>query len=248
MTAEGDAVGAATAYGQLRTMIVEGRYGPGERLVEQRIASELGQSRTPVREAVAKLVQEGLVSVFPQAGTFVARIPLDDLPEALVIRSALEETSARLAAARGTEADIAAVSAVLAAARAAAARGDQDAFHAADEAFHAAVADAAGYPGLWHVVERVKLQVDRFRRLTLPEAGRFARVLAEHDAVLRAIARRDQGCHSGSVPSTTLSSTVRLSASMKCWCTIPMPAASAARGWPGARGAPKTSMLPASAT
>ena len=51
-------------------------------------------------------------------------------------------------------------------------------------------------------------------------------------------ARRENGCHSGSVPSITLSSTLRLSASVKCWCTMPMPAASAAFGWPGGSGRP----------
>ena len=64
----------------------------------------------------------------------------------------------------------------------------------------------------------------------------------------RAARRRDHGRHSGSVPSITLSSTLRLSASVKCWCTMPMPAASAALGWPGCKGWPNTSMQPASAS
>ena len=64
----------------------------------------------------------------------------------------------------------------------------------------------------------------------------------------RAAARRVKGCASDSLPSMTLSSTLRLSASVKCWCTMPMPAASAARGLPGGSGAPKASMWPTSAT
>ncbi|MCY1211571.1 hypothetical protein D9M72_232850 [compost metagenome] len=64
----------------------------------------------------------------------------------------------------------------------------------------------------------------------------------------RAAARRETGRHSGSVPIVTLSSTLRLSASVKCWCTMPTPAASAALGLPGGRGEPKTSMRPSSAT
>ncbi len=67
-------------------------------------------------------------------------------------------------------------------------------------------------------------------------------------SLARAAARRDSGHHSGSVPSITLSSTLRLSASVKCWCTMPMPAASAAFGWPGGSGSPKTSIEPSSAT
>ena len=63
----------------------------------------------------------------------------------------------------------------------------------------------------------------------------------------RAVLRRVKGCHSGSEPSITLSSTLRLSANVKCWCTMPMPAASAAFGSPGGSGRPNTVMLPASA-
>ncbi|MGI3903340.1 MAG: GntR family transcriptional regulator [Janthinobacterium lividum] len=173
---------------ELREAIASLRLAPGVPILEKDLAQTYGVSRTPVREAMAKLVEEGLVSVFPQAGTFVSRIPFHDLPEALVIRRSLEETSARLAAVKGRADGIAAA---LAAARAVAAAGDEAQFHAADEAFHAAVAEAAGYPGLWLVVQQVKVQVDRFRRLTLPQAGRFTRVLAEHEAVLKAIAARD---------------------------------------------------------
>ena len=175
--------------GDLRDAIASLRLRPGAPILEKDLAQAYGVSRTPVREAVATLVQEGLVSVFPQAGTFVSRIPFHALPEALVIRRALEETSARLAAQEGSGG--AGIAAALADARAAASAGDADAFHAADERFHAAVAEAAGYPGLWHVVQQVKVQVDRFRRLTLPQAGRFARVLDEHEGVLRAIAARE---------------------------------------------------------
>jgi DNA-binding GntR family transcriptional regulator len=67
-------------------------------------------------------------------------------------------------------------------------RGDRDRFHAADDAFHAAIADAAGYPGIWQLIEQVKVQVDRFRRLTLPVPGRMVRVVDEHAAVVAAMA------------------------------------------------------------
>lgn len=183
----------------LRDAIASLRLRPGAAILEKDLAQIYGVSRTPVREAIAKLVQEGLVSVFPQAGTFVSRIPLHELPETLVIRSSLEATSARLAASHGSETGFAAVAAVLDAARKAASDGDEDAFHRADEAFHAAIAEAAGYPKLWQIVQQVKVQVDRFRRLTLPQAGRFARVLAEHEAVFQAIVNRDAAAASAAM-------------------------------------------------
>jgi DNA-binding GntR family transcriptional regulator len=173
--------------GELRASIASLRLLPGQAINEREIAAGYGVSRTPVHEAVLKLAEEGLIAIFPQAGTFVARIPLHALPEGIIIRRALEETSARLAAANAQPDDISAIEHTLQDLRRAAEQGDRQAFHQSDEDFHEAVAAAAGYPGLWRVTQQVKVQVDRFRRLTLPQEGRMARVLAEHQAVLSAI-------------------------------------------------------------
>ena len=167
------------------------RRRPGEAVSEKEIAATYGVSRTPVREAVLRLADEGLVEIFPQSGTFVARIPVSALPEAIVVRKALEETTARLAAERATREQIAGIDATLKRQREFAGRGDREAFHAADEAFHAAVAEAAGHPRIWTLVQQVKVQVDRFRQLTLPQKGRMALVIREHAAVAAAIRRRD---------------------------------------------------------
>ena len=74
----------------LRQRIVEMSMLPGERVVERDIAEEFGTSRTPVHEAVQRLADEGLIEVIPRSGTFVARIPLDQLEEANLVRHALE--------------------------------------------------------------------------------------------------------------------------------------------------------------
>jgi GntR family transcriptional regulator, rspAB operon transcriptional repressor len=144
-----------------------------------------------VREAVRKLADEGLIEIFPQSGTFAARIPLAALPETIVIRKALEETSARLAAERGTRSQIIAFLAQLERQREASIAGDRNAFHQADEAFHSAVAEAAGYRGIWTLVEQVKVHVDRYRRLTLPQEGRMARAIREHAAIAAAVQSGD---------------------------------------------------------
>ncbi|KMO38364.1 GntR family transcriptional regulator [Methylobacterium tarhaniae] len=175
---------------ELRARIASLEMCPGDPINEKELARQYGVSRTPVHEAVLKLAEEGLVAIFPQSGTFVALIPYADLPEAIIIRRSLEETSARLAAERGGAAGLAAIDRAMAV-LAATCEGDPEAFHQADEAFHAGVAQAAGYPGIWRQVQQVKVQVDRFRRLTLPQAGRFTRVVDEHGAVRDAIASRD---------------------------------------------------------
>jgi GntR family transcriptional regulator, rspAB operon transcriptional repressor len=182
---------ATTIYAGLRDQLVSMVRRPGEPILEKEIAAAHGVSRTPVREAVLRLADEGLIDIFPQSGTFVSRIPLAALPEAMVIRRTLEETSARLAAERATLAQIAAIEAVLKRQREVSARGDQDAFHHADEAFHAAIAEAAGLPRLWTLVQQVKVQVDRVRRLTLPQKGRMPLLIREHAAVAGAIRKRD---------------------------------------------------------
>lgn len=178
-------------HAMLRDDIVSMRRLPGDPIVEKEFAETYGVSRTPVREALLRLASEGLVDIFPQSGTFVAHIPLRALPEAIVIRVALEETSARLAAERSTRSQIIGIHAIVEKLRESEASGDREDFHQADERFHAAIADMAGYPGIWTIVQQVKVQVDRYRRLTLPQAGRMRRVIEEHSAIVEAIEARD---------------------------------------------------------
>jgi DNA-binding GntR family transcriptional regulator len=132
-----------------------------------------------------------LIEIFPQSGTFAARIPLASLPEAIVIRKALEQTSVRHAAQRASRSQIVAISAILERQREAERAGDRDGFHLSDEAFHAAIADASGYPGIWKLVQQVKVHVDRYRRLTLPQEGRMERVVGEHALILAGIEAAD---------------------------------------------------------
>jgi GntR family transcriptional regulator, rspAB operon transcriptional repressor len=182
---------AQQVYQQLRAEILGLHRKPGEPISEKDLAQAHGVSRTPVREAVLKLASERLIEVFPQSGTFVARIPLSDLPETIVIRSALEEASVRHAAERATADQVARLSAIIDRQRAMAAAADRDGFHLADEDFHAALSEAAGLPGVWTLIQQVKVQIDRYRRLTLPEPGRMERVIGEHAAVVAAIAAHD---------------------------------------------------------
>ena len=166
-------------YREVREEIVSLRRKPGEPIVERQIALKRGVSRTPVREALLRLSDEALVDIFPQSGTFVARIPVSALPEAILMRTALEQTTARLAAERADAAEVARLNGLIDRQRRLAARGERDRFHAADEAFHAAIAAAAGHPGIWRFIEQVKIQVDRYRRLTLPVPGRMGQVVDE---------------------------------------------------------------------
>jgi GntR family transcriptional regulator, rspAB operon transcriptional repressor len=185
------ATASARIYSDLRGDLVSLQRRPGEVVSEAEIALSYGVSRTPVREAILKLSDEGLLEIFPQSGIFVSRIPIAALPEAIIIRKALEETTARLAAERATSSQVLILHAILERQREADAADDRDAFHHADETFHATIAEVAGYPGIWTLIQQVKVHVDRYRRLTLPQQGRIARTILEHEAILGAIEAHD---------------------------------------------------------
>jgi DNA-binding GntR family transcriptional regulator len=175
----------------LRQRIVEMSMLPGARVVERDIAEEFGTSRTPVHEAVQRLADEGLIEVMPRSGTFVSRIPLDQLEEANLVRHALETAVIEKAAERADADGAARLHAILGEQEAAIAARDTRAFHRADERFHAALTELSGYPGVWPIILQAKTQMDRYRQLTLPLEGRMAGVLDEHRAVVAAIEARD---------------------------------------------------------
>ena len=137
---------AARIHAELRDRIVSFALPPGASLSEPEIAAAFGVSRTPVREALLRLAEEELVDIYPQSGTFVARLSASVAQDAMVIRKALERIIVREAAERATPADIVELDAILARQRVAAEFNDIEGFHAADEAMHECVATIAGRP------------------------------------------------------------------------------------------------------
>jgi DNA-binding GntR family transcriptional regulator len=182
---------AAAIYERLYADILSLRMPPGMSLQEKRIAEDFGVSRTPVREALLRLSEGGLVDIYPQSGTVVSRVPVSAIPEAVVVRKALEGTTVEAAAAIASAADVARLDAIIARQKAHSAVGNASSFHEEDEAFHEAIAQIAGYPGIWAILKTVKVQIDRARRLTLPVLGRMTNVVSEHIIIRDAIAAHD---------------------------------------------------------
>ncbi|KQV80050.1 GntR family transcriptional regulator [Rhizobium sp. Root1220] len=176
-------------YGDILSL----RMPPGMALQEKRIAEDFGVSRTPVREALLRLSEGGLVDIYPQSGTVVARVPVSSIPEAVVVRKALEGTTVCRAAEIAAAIDVSRLDAIIARQKALAVLGDTSGFHEEDEAFHEAIAQVAGYPGIWTILKTVKVQIDRARRLTLPVLGRMDNVVREHTVIRDAIAAHDIG-------------------------------------------------------
>ncbi|TYC63673.1 GntR family transcriptional regulator [Rhodobacterales bacterium] len=178
-------------YRDLRDDIMNVALAPGAPILEKEVTERYGISRTPVREAILRLAEERLVNVFPKSGTFVSRIPVSELREAIVARKALEEVCVREATAKASKSRLMELRAIVQREQELAENGDEHAFHDADNAFHSGIAAAAGYPGIWTMIEKIRIQVERYRRLTLPQKGRMQLVVSEHSAVLDAIETGD---------------------------------------------------------
>ena len=182
---------ADAIHQRLRNSIVTLALAPGQPISEQDLAAVEGVSRTPVREAILRLAKERLVEVVPKSGTYVARIPISALLEAIVVRRALEGITTRAAASQATPNHIAELREILEHQTKVSRAGDFEEFYHADESFHAAIARIGRYPGVWDLVQQVKVHVDRYRRLTLPHEDRMDRVIEEHRNVVQAIEAGD---------------------------------------------------------
>lgn len=167
----------------------------GTLLSESELSRQLQVSRTPVREAIVRLVDAGLVQVLPQVGTLVARIRMADVEEARFVRETLEVAALDLVC-RMSSRDVSTLRELLDRQEDAHRRHDLDDFFAADEAMHMEIFALSGYPGAWQAVQRKKLQLDRIRRLSLPEPSAIRELIDEHRLIVDAIeaGRSAVGC------------------------------------------------------
>ena len=181
---------AEQVFRTLRSSIVTMQLTPATALSEQEIADRLEVSRQPVREAFIKLSEIGLVRVLPQRGTYVVKISAKAVTDARFVREAVECAIARRAAEGIAKPAVDALRAVIADQRKAARRGDAEQFFVLDEAFHRGLAQAADCTYAWKVIEEAKAQMDRVRFLSIPDATPTERLIAQHQAILDAIAAR----------------------------------------------------------
>jgi DNA-binding GntR family transcriptional regulator len=170
--------------------IVSGEYPPGSRLVETRIAQELGVSQAPVREALRDLEQLGCIVHEPFRGCSVRAFSADELLEAFPVRAALEALAARLAAERITEPELLRLAELMETMREAARRGDAHGQSQANASFHATIVRAARNATL----ERQWALLEPFSRtyLTVSQPGLDLLALSErHIPILDALRARD---------------------------------------------------------
>ena len=182
----------AQVHAALRQDIIAGRLAPRAMLSEQEIATGFGISRTPVREAMIKLAEEGLVEIFPQYGSFVAPIKLREVFDSQFVREALECAAVDKAVDRLDEPQEQELKAVIGRQRALQHLPQREAFFSADEDMHMLILNIAGHGTAWHFVESAKVQMDRVRHFAITIARKQASILAEHEAVVDRLLARDR--------------------------------------------------------
>jgi len=173
-------------YDALKRAIITTRLLPGTSISENRICRHFGVSRTPVRSAVTRLSEEGLIDVYPQQGSFVSPIRLGEVRDSHFVRKNLELALLREAAAKWSPAMSAQARAIIATQRHALETGDADLFFEEDEHFHQAFAAFAAREGVWSTVLQAKSRLARFVRL-FGTPSRLPVVLDEHLTVLDAL-------------------------------------------------------------
>ncbi|WP_233837468.1 phosphonate utilization associated transcriptional regulator [Paraburkholderia sp. ZP32-5] len=172
--------------------IVDGTLAPGDKLNEADWAARLQVSRGPVREAFRALEQAGLVRTEKNRGVFVRTVSLAEADEIYAVRAVLEEAACRMLAARIDASKLAALRDWVDTMRAALASRDHDAYARANVAFHDSLVAAAGNVKLYDTYRRLVSELSLFRRVALVvQADAMERSLAEHRAILTALASRD---------------------------------------------------------
>ena len=182
---------AERVYRELRRRIRELTLPPGAPLRKEEIALEMGVSRAPVSEAIARLADEALVDVFPQHGSFVAPIRAEDVRESLFIRTALEVEAIRRVTQAADAGLMAQMEENMATQERAMKAADLQAFYELDEALHAMIFASLQAPRALRLLDAARAPLDRPRRLRLPETGRPEATFAEHRRMIDAIASGD---------------------------------------------------------
>ncbi len=178
-------------YRDLRRRIRQMELQPGSRLPKNEIAQQYRVSRAPVSEAIARLADEGLVDVFPQRGSFVAPIRLEDIRECFLIRAGLEVETARRVAQLGDEQLLEALDRNLDEQAAAMRAHDMEALDDLDEAFHIIIMAAVSSPRAMRLLDVTRAVLDRPRFHALHGVGRAEDTLTEHRRIVDAIRSGD---------------------------------------------------------
>jgi DNA-binding GntR family transcriptional regulator len=174
-------------YGSLREEIITCRLLPNESISENRVCGMFQVSRSPVRIALTRLANAGLVDIFPQRGTFVAPIKMREVIENQFVCATLEIALVEVAARKWTSVHALEATANLSDQWRHAESGETWEFYLDNERFHQLVARAAELEGVWRNVQSVKTLLDRVDYLANRVAGHRLDIIAEHEAIVETL-------------------------------------------------------------
>ena len=178
-------------YFSLEEEILSGRLKSGESLTEVALSRRLGVSRTPLRSALARLSEEGLVRIVPNKGAVVLGVSDDDLVDIYKIRLRLEGLAAREAAARRTDGDIRRLSESVELSEFYIQKNDTEHLKELDGEFHGIIYEISANRLLCKTLTELHKSIKKYRKLSLSSPDRLINSTKEHREILRAIERGD---------------------------------------------------------
>ena len=179
-------------FNTLREAILKGDLKPGERLMELQLAAQLGVSRTPIREAIRMLEQEGLAVTVPRKGAEVAKMTLKGMEDVLEIREALDILACQLACVRITEEQLALLEEKKKAFEDSLKSGNVREIAETDVAFHDVIYDATNNPKLVNMLNNLREQIYRYRVEYLKNEENYPKLITEHNAIFDALSNHSQ--------------------------------------------------------
>ncbi|WP_134494515.1 FCD domain-containing protein [Microvirga pakistanensis] len=182
---------AAAVEREVERLILNGSFAPGERINENKLASELGTSRGPIREAIRALEGTGLVVSIRNRGSFIRRLSVQEVREVYEVRSALFGLAGKLLAERITEDQLQRLTRFVVEMEEASKRRDFEAYYPLNLAFHEFIVDSAGNTMLAQQYRTFVKKLHLFRARSLVQGGGLTVSNTEHREMLSAVAARD---------------------------------------------------------
>jgi DNA-binding GntR family transcriptional regulator len=176
---------------ELRSALAAGVLMPGQQLVQEELAEELGVSRVPIRESLKILEGEGQVTYHPNRGYFVTELSAADLSELYLIREILESEALARAVAEVSDADLKDIEEILGEVNTAAAAGDINALAMANRAFHLSIIELSGMNRLSRLIRQLWDATDIYRTVYFRDESNRERIFTEHQEIFRALQARD---------------------------------------------------------
>ena len=188
-------------FNTLREAILKGELKPGERLMELQLAAKLGVSRTPIREAIRMLEQEGLAVTIPRKGAEVAKMTEKDMEDVLQIREALDELAAKIACEQISEEQLEELVATMHEFEESTKTDNVKKIAEADVKFHDIIYQSTGNPKLVNMLNNLRLnqvlnnlreQIYRYRVEYLKDENNYPTLMKEHKDIVEGLVRKNK--------------------------------------------------------